>query len=175
MSMVTIYNNYYGWIDEDEIKQSLIDCERAEDEDEITDDMIWQEMAFLEETYWDDVRYELEKFFENGNAWLLTGSLGLWSGRARGGFIFNTFDEFTSCLKDCWYIKITDDMGHLEVQCSHHDGTNYYEIKELTDEGCEWYDVNQYSKSDEELHTALWENNEWTKLPHFASRVYGCE
>lgn len=173
--MVTIYNNYYGWIDEDEVRQNLIDCERVDSEDEVTDEMVWDEIADLEAMYWDDMVWELESFFEKGCAWLLTGTIGRWDGNYKGGFIFNTFDEFAKCLKDCDYVKITDDMGHFEIECSHHDGTNYFEVKELTEDGCEWYDVNQYSKSDEELHMWLWESNEWTKLPHFAKRVYGCE
>lgn len=36
----TLYSNYYGWIDEEEIKQELIDCECVECEEEITDEMI---------------------------------------------------------------------------------------------------------------------------------------
>lgn len=173
--MVTIYNNYYGWISEEEVKQELIDCEIVDSEDEITDDMIWERTKDLEELYWDDLRIELEAFFEKGCAWLLTGTLGLWDGNHKGGFIFNTFNEFTKCLKDCDYVRITDDMGHFEIECSHHDGTNYFEVKELTEDGCVWYDDNKYDMFDEELHTALWENNEWTRLPYFASKVYGYE
>ena len=149
----TLYSNYYGWIDEDDIKQELIDCERVENEDEITDEMIWDEMHFLEDIYWQDFRYELEKFFDKGNAWLLTGTLGLWDGKCNGGFIFNTFDEFTRCLKDCDYVEITDEKGHLFVTCSHHDGTNCFEIKRISDFGYEWYNNHCYDFYDEELHT----------------------
>ena len=90
----TLYSNYYGWIDEEDVKQELIDCERVESEEEITDEMIWDEMRFLEESYWDDISYELKYFFEKSNAWLLTGSIGRWDGNYRGGYIFNTFEEF---------------------------------------------------------------------------------
>ena len=173
--MVTIYNNYYGWIDEDEVRQNLIDCERVDSEDEITDEMIRDEIADLAAMYWDDMVWELEAFFEKGCAWLLTGTIGRWDGSYRGGFIFNTFDEFTRCLQDCESIKIVDNDGLLEVTCSHHDGTNHFEIKELTEDGCERYDDNKYDMFDEELHTELWNNDKYTKLPYFATKVYGCE
>ena len=174
--MVTIYSNYYGWISEDEIKQELIDCELVESEDEITDNMVWDEMYFLEEMYWNDVKYELEKFFANGSAWLLTGSIDRWDGRYRGGYIFHTFDEFCKCFRDCDYIEITDNKGHFEIKCSHHDGTNFYEVKRVSNFGYEWYNNHGcYIYDAEKVHTKMWDNNFMTALPHFARDVYGCK
>lgn len=171
----TLYSNYYGWIEEEEIKQEMIDCERVEDEEEITDEMIWDEMHFLEEMYWDDFSYELKNFFDKGDAWLLTGSIGRWDGNYRGGYIFNTFEEFCKCLEDCAYIEITDNKGHFEVKCSHHDGTNFYEVKRVSDFGYEWYANHSWYMYEEELHTKMWHNNFMTSLPHFARDVYGCK
>lgn len=170
-----LYSNYYGWIEEEEIKQELIDCERVECEDEITNEMIWDEMRFLEEIYWDDFAYELKRFFEKGSAWLLVGTLGLWYGKCRGGYIFHTYDEFLKCLKDCDYWEVVDDKGHLYVNGSHHDGTNHYEIKRVSDFGYEWYDNHSWDMNEEELHTKMWNNNFMTSLPHFARDVYGCK
>ena len=171
----TLYSNYCGWIDEEDIKQELIDCQRVESEEEITDEMIWDEMHCLEEEYWDDFSYELKHFFEKGNAWLLTGNIGRWDGNYRGGYIFNTFAEFCRCFEGCNYIEITDDAGHLEVKCSHHDGTNFYEVKRVSDFGCDWYDNHYWDMNEEELHTKMWNNNFMTSLPHFARDVYGCK
>ena len=171
----TLYSNYYGWIDEEEIKQELIDCERVESEDEITDEMIWDEMRFLEEIYWDDLRWELERFFDKGDAWLLTGGIGKWDGNYRGGYIFHTFEEFCKCFRGCDYIEITDNKGHFEIKCSHHDGTNFYEVKRVSDFGCEYYENHSWDTFDKELHTKMWNNNFMTSLPHFARDVYGCK
>lgn len=170
-----LYSNYCGWIDEEEIKQELIDCERVECEEEIIDEMIYNEMRFLEEMYWDDISYELKHFFDRGDAWLLTGNIDRWDGNYRGGYIFNTFEEFCECLEDCEYIEITDNKGHLEVKCSHHDGTNFYEVKRVSDFGCEWHDNHSWDMCEEELHTKMWNNNFMTSLPHFARDVYGCK
>ena len=170
-----LYSNYCGWISEEDVKQELIDCERVESEEEITDNMIWDRMHCLEEVYWADFSYELKHFFSKGNAWLLTGSIGRWDGNYRGGYIFNTFEEFCKCFEDCDYIEITDDAGHLEVKCSHHDGTNFYEVKRVSDFGYEWYDNHYWDMNEEELHTKMWNNNFMTSLPHFARDVYGCK
>lgn len=171
----TLYSNYYGWIDEEEIKQYLWECEYIDHLDEATDDMIYNEMHFLEEMYWNDISYELKHFFDKGSAWLLTGSIGRWDGNYRGGYIFNTFEEFCKCLEDCAYIEITDNKGHFEVKCSHHDGTNFYEVKRVSDFGYEWYNNHSWDMYEEELHTKMWNNNFMTSLPHFARDVYGCK
>lgn len=172
----TLYSNYYGWIDEEDLKMSILDSERADNEEEITDDMIWNEMHFLEEMYWDDFSYELKNFFDKGSAWLLVGTLGLWYGKCRGGYIFNTYDEFLDCLKDCGYWEVIDDNGHLYVNGSHHDGTNCYEIKRVSDFGYEWYNNHGcYIYDEEKVHTKMWNNNFMTSLPHFARDVYGCK
>ena len=171
----TLYSNYYGWISEEDVKQGLIDCQCVESEEEITDKMIWNRMHCLEELYWDDISYELKRFFEKSNAWLLTGSIGRWDGNYRGGYMFNTFEEFCRCFRDCEYIKITDNKGHLEVECSHHDGTTFYEVKRVSDFGCDWYDNHYWDMNEEELHTKMWNNNFMTSLPHFARDVYGCK
>lgn len=170
-----LYSNYCGWISEEEIIQYLWDCEYIDHLDEATDDMIYNEMYELERMYWDDISYELKHFFDKGNAWLLTGSIGRWDGNYRGGYIFNTFEEFCECFQDCDYIEIVDNKGHLEVECSHHDGTNFYEVKRVSDFGCEWYDNHSWDMCDEELHTKMWKNNFMTSLPHFARDVYGCK
>ena len=47
---------------------------------------------------------------------------------------------FVEFFKDCAYVKIWDENGHLYLTCSHHDGTCHFEIKEITDEGYEYYD-----------------------------------
>lgn len=171
----TLYSNYYGWIDDEDLRMSILDCGRADDEEEITDEMLWDEMHFLEEMYWYDISDELKRFFNKGNTWLLVGTLGLWNGKCKGGYIFNTYDEFLDCLKDCDYVEITDNKGHLEIKCSHHDGTNHYEIKRVSDFGYEWYDNHSWDMCGEELHTKMWNNNFMTSLPHFARDVYGCK
>ena len=33
----TLYSNYYGWIDDEDLRMSILDSERVDDEEEITD------------------------------------------------------------------------------------------------------------------------------------------
>ena len=173
-----IFNNYYGWISEDDIKTELVECAEM-DEAEITDDMIMDEMYRLEELCWEDEQNNLESFFNDGN-WLVVGTLGLWDGRHDGGKVCNSFREISRAWDDCNYIKLWDENGHFYIECSHHDGTNCFEVKRLTNKGYELFDNWNYGnygndKTEREIHKMLWNCNLYTALPHYCHKVYGCK
>lgn len=73
-------------------------------------------------------------------------------GSGEGGMVIDTpmksFQDFISKIgKDCDYFKIGWDKvrGNLKVICTHHDGTNFYEVKELTESGARAYQDWSYS------------------------------
>ena len=90
----TIYSNYDLWekYPDKEIIEMLI--ENGNEEEDITDNMIMEERYFYDECDWDNAKHELEKFFKNGNKWLLVGSVGRWDGVYKAGTVFETFDDF---------------------------------------------------------------------------------
>ena len=174
----TIYNNYDLWetYPDADIKEMFL--ENGHEEDEITDNMILEERYFQDECDWDNAKYELEKFFKNGNKWILVGSVGRWDGIYRAGTLFDTFDDFFyEAAQDCQYWKFYDENGHLYLTCSHHDGTCHYEIKEVTDEGQRYYenweDNWDDKRTEEYVHTQIF--NKYSRLPRFAEKVYGCK
>lgn len=57
---------------------------------------------------------------------------------------------FYKAMTDCDYFRIYDENGHMYLTCSHHDGTNHFEIKIVTEKG-------------------------YTVLPRFAEKIYGCK
>ena len=175
----TIYNNYSLWetYPDEDIKEWLID--NGYEEDEITDDVILQERYAQDEADWDNAKYELVKFFrDNGNKWMLFGSIGRWDGVYKAGTLFDTFDDFFyKATEDCDYWNFYDENGHLYLTCSHHDGTCHYEIKEVTDKGIEylnnWENDWNDRRTKEYVHTQIF--NRYSRLPRFAERIYGCK
>lgn len=131
---------------------------------------------------WDDERTSLESFFDKPNTtWLLMGTLGLWNGNFAGGFTFEAFNEmFLKAAKDCDCWSLWDENGHFYLKCSHHDGTNMFEIRKVTEAGQELLENWEYSDSEDplynyseqELHNRIWE--QYSELPHYAHNVYGC-
>jgi hypothetical protein len=173
----TLFNNYYSKETEEETRQYLFD-EKNDDEqwknkEEIPDNDVWEEMNFQNEINWEDFEIEFTQFIQ-GNQWLVCGSFGGWRGRQAAGSLISSFRELSVAWQDCDYIDIYDENGHLYIKCSHHDGTNYYELKRVTPKGYEFLS-NNYYKPDEETHEKAFNCNLFTALPHYAHTVWGCK
>lgn len=176
-----IFNNYYDATFEQDVRNDLFE-QYASDEgwnnvDSIPDTRVWEEMNFLNDIYFDDAMEEIKAFFEN-KMLLVCGNVGRWNGNFSAGKVIDV-DELYKCWNDCDYISIYDDNGHLFIESVHHDGTNYYEVKILTDKGYDrytrWYDDWNTPLSEEEIHEKLWNDAHYTHIPHFAKMVYGCK
>ena len=138
-----IYNDYDGYT-YDDAKQNLKEMhleDYPDDKDwEPTDEEIQSEINISDEVIWDDTKYELEKLFNNGDTYILCGYAGLWNGNARGGFIFDNFNEFSRVFNNVDYVKIYDQGGKFYIDGYHHDGTNHWHVKRLTEKGLKYYD-----------------------------------
>ena len=146
-----------------------------ESEDDVPDERVNKEVYFQSECDWDNFKYEFGKFIKDSNyGFLLVGYVGTWRGRAAGGCYVNEFNDLYKFWDSCDYIKVYDEGGHLYIEASHHDGNNYAELKELTCKGSE-YAGNHYWDSDKEVHEKLWSSNFYTRLPHYAHKVWGCK
>ena len=146
-----------------------------ETEDDIPDNRVDDEVALQEELDWDNFKYEFGKFLKDSNyGFLLCGDVGTWRGSRSGGCYVYSFDDLYKFWQHCDYIKVYDEGGHLYIEASHHDGNNYAELKELTEKGSE-YAGEHYWDSDQEVHEKLWNSTYYTRLPHYAHRVWGCK
>lgn len=72
--------------------------------------------------------------------------------------------------KDCDYLKLgwEKNNGNLKFIGTHHDGTVYYEIREVTDKGVELYQDWDYGErltnlDERELHEKMWNSRTYTK------------
>ena len=172
-----VYDNYDLW---EEYSQDARECLEEDNEpDEITDEMIWDEIYFMDELNWGDELANLKHHF-SGHHYILCGYVGRWNGNFAAGTVFDDFEKaFYEAIRDCDYWSIWDENGHLFIKCSHHDGTNLFEIKRITERGCnlleKWeYDFNDM-RTEEQIHETIWNNNFYSALPHFAHNMYGCK
>lgn len=175
----TIFNNYYDNDRFEDTAEYLFD-EYADEEgwdtvEDVPEDEIWREMQFSDECAWGDAKYDLEHFLKENGPMLVVGSLGLWYGNCRGGKICYNFRDLAGAWEDCDYINIYDQNGHLYIECSHHDGTNMYECKLLTERGEQYAEDHGWDMYDSELHEKLWNDSHYTHLPHYAHKVWGCK
>lgn len=167
----SIYNNYDLW-------NEYLSFAREDLEDngisEPSDEELWAVIYEADFSNWEERIRELRDFFDDGSQWLLMGTVGRWNGEFSGGFLFDSFDEmWRKATVDCNYFNLYDLNGHFHLDCSHHDGTNHFEIKRLTDRGRHYYENWSSSwdnRSERSIHQKLWDN--YSTLPNFAHTVY---
>lgn len=172
---ITIYDNYYSTDRENETREYLFD-EFADDyewktPEDIPDERVWDEMDFQDHAAWDNVKAELQSLLDK-NIYLLTGTCGRWNGPAQGGKFIRSFGDLLGCIDHLDNLRIYDRNGHLYIHGSHHDGSDDYELKRLTDKGYEYADRN-YFAHDRHLHDTIMNNNFYSALPRYAQRIYG--
>lgn len=175
----TIYDNYdlERIYPDKELIAIARECEWVDEDEEITDDMLWRWRYDESQIDWESEFDELKKFFQ-GKTVGFFGEVGLWHGTYKAGKIGDFEQLFWRAIEDCDYFKFYDENGHLYFTCTHHDGTNHFEIKELTKKGREylsnfedWYFVND-KRTEEYVHDQIYKR--YSKLPRFAEKVYGC-
>lgn len=175
-----IFDNYDVW--EDYSEDAIADLRELEgDENYVpSDNAIWEQCDFRSSVAWDAEHDSLNRFFDEDNAkWILVGELGRWDGTHDAGFIFSTFDEmFDKATKDCDYFRLGEEDGQFYLKCSHHDGTNLFYIRKLTDEGERLYDEWDYGDfggdlSERKIHNKIFNDDRYSVFPNYCSQVYG--
>ena len=137
---VVLFDNYNMDKYEAEAVVQLAE-EQDVDQDEILDDDEIMSRAYsLEEADWEDLAVAMDNAFDGDNL-IVNGDVGRWDGPSHGIEIYSTWQEFISRFgKDCGYFEVYNETGHLYVRCSHHDGTNFCEVKRLTPAGLVHFD-----------------------------------
>lgn len=124
--------------------------------------------------YLDDVQTEIE-YHEDSHGcktYLIIANLGLWFGNRRGGKVVKgLWNAISSTLED--YNTIYQEGRTLRVDATHHDGTNHFEIYELTEKGEEWYNRNNDWRSREDICETLYNNKKYRRNVQFFNNLYG--
>lgn len=137
-----------------------------------SDELLEEYIQDTNDDYLDDIRSEIE-YHENNcgkKTYVIIGDLGLWYGRVEGGKII---EGLWSVLKQCFedYNKIYEENGRLKVTAHHHDGTNFFQIKELTEKGEKYADNHKWDMSDRELHKKLFNDSHYSRNVRFFKEI----
>lgn len=179
-----IFSNYNPEDYYEDAKQNIIDNnfdeygEDEEEREEPSESEIWDEVNWMMDTDFEDEWDKLTEFFPSGK-YILSGSVGRWNGVSTGFDIFNTFeDAYRFATKDCMYVEMYDENGHFYIRCSHHDGTNSFELRMLTCRGVEYYESWDYSWNDKRSHSYIGEklmSSRYSRTPRYMEKLYGCK
>lgn len=173
--IITIYDSYYSTEKEEITREFLFEL-YADDEgwksaDEIPQQRVFDHMSFEDELTWQEVKDELSSLFHT-HCYLLTGYCGTWRGNLDGGQFIHSIHDLMKVISHLNDIRITDRNGHLIIEGNHHDGSDCYELKRLTNKGYLLAD-SYYFARDRDLHNTIMKNNFYSALPRFAKRIYG--
>lgn len=134
-----LYDNYDCRFDEAE--QELL----AMYGEQPTDDQVWDYINDNDRMNWEDMLAVVRDYEKaHGNPyWLAVGTSGQWYGKCRGGIVCESFEELLQKIgRDCDYFHIEiDQYGRLNVNCTHHDGTNKVTVKALTEKGTDLWNT----------------------------------
>lgn len=126
------------------------DAEELKQEDPELDDETAERIAYddLCDYVTETLTAEIDDKAPHGLA--IFADLGLWNGRRRGIKIVDSFRDVLKYVDDVMYLKIETTSQGIEVTAPHHDGTNFYTIRALTEAG-----ANRFSAYDDDLEESL--------------------
>ena len=156
--------------DEEEMRNMYEECY----EETPSDETLQQYISDVNSDYLGDVKSEID-FYENKHEkkeYIVLADLGLWNGRFDGGkIITGLWNAISKCFED--YNEIYEEKGRLKVTAHHHDVTNYFQIKELTEKGEKFAENHKWDLSDRILHQKLFNNSNYSRNVKLFKEVYG--
>ena len=161
-------SNTYDW-DREEMKQEYEEIYgETPSEEELNSFIEDKNNIFL-----DNERYNVECYEKEHETktYVILADLGLWNGRAAGGKVIKgLWNAISKCFED--YNHIYEYRRRLCVDAVHHDGTNHFQIKELTPKGLEYVENHPYM-SDRELHQRLFKDSHYSHEVTMFKKMYG--
>lgn len=126
------------------------DAEELRKEDPELDEETAEQIAYdsLTDDLIECITPEIDRHAPHGLA--IFADLGLWNGRRSGIKIVDSFKDVLRLCDDLTFITIETTPQGLTIHAPHHDGTNVYTLRALTEAG-----ANRYSNYDDELEQSL--------------------
>lgn len=168
----TIYSNYDLWGYYHEGAEEIL----RESNEELTDERVLDLIYESDRNEWEMVSELLEEFF-SGKKWVAYGYFERWDGHYYNSIVFESFKKLLNSLtQDCDYLGIYDENGHLYIKCSHHDGTNYFEVKQVNKFGVSYLERLENRNLDDGARGQCYIRifNKYAVLPHYMHIAYDC-
>lgn len=132
----------------------------------------------------------------------MSGSIGRWDGTRSGFTVYDSFRDAIdtspsryggdNVFADCEIQKIWDKNGHLFLTGAHHDGSVSVELRQLTNDGMEAYEIIRDAMDSSEQFTIngktyggtyqsiiyalrdLWNDPDLAEVPRYMEKAFGC-
>lgn len=157
---------------EEHAKESYKECNGEEPTQSQLECWINDEMEFARDSF----ECEMKNFLKRHDKFILFGTFGAWDGPKGICALVDDLDDLQSALslRGDNTVTFEDVSGKLIVTQSHHDGTNYYELRPLTKKGLDHYNNNYVTGSrNTQLRMDLATVKCYTKNANYAKTMWG--
>lgn len=166
------YGIYHSFFYQD--MEDFREAYKEENGEDPTDTELVEYTVNLCNIYFDDLISEIE-FFENNHGkkkYVTCGTVGRWNDPAAGGAIREGLVPIIrGALKDCDEFKIEFVRGILKITGHHHDGTNVFYVREMTERGVAFEERNRFM-DDRTLHNKLFKSSHYTHRVSLFDTLY---
>lgn len=107
-------------------------CEDTDKSPAPKDSNEFQNWASEQAQIWfDEDLGEIQRFKAYNTDLIITGTLGLWSGRKEIVPVeaCSVYDAIMRCCKNCDDCVVEYDNGYIKIKANHHDGTNSFVVR----------------------------------------------
>ena len=157
--------------DIEEAKENFFEVRGYETDDEYELQEFIDEMN-SENLYDEQANIEFYEKSHGQKHYIVLADIGLWNGRFDGGKVIQgLWKAISECFED--YNEIYQEDMLLKVKAIHHDGTNHFQIRELTPRGLEYYYNNIDVKSDRHVHERLFNETHYSNHVKMFNELYG--
>ena len=134
----------YSEAEEKEFLESYAECLATDLDEELSSDDIdslyntegFRRYLEDDNTLWYEEWSNIMADLMKGKRFRIEAELGLWNGVKHAHKISEGFDAILDCLgDDINDYKVYEERGTLKIVAYHHDGVNYFSIKEITPKG----------------------------------------
>lgn len=128
-------------------------------------DLNWNDMI-------ENIKYTEEQ--DGEKYYVILARIGTWHGVYDSGKIVKgLINTILACCEGMDYISIYYKNNQMRITEHHHDGTNNFFIRELTDKGVEYMERHEYDFSDSELYNKLFKSSKLSHMVSLFPNMYG--
>lgn len=147
MEKIILFSNYPNPYAFEQKRKQLFetygDINDYDNESDVPDHFIKSELDYENEVNYNNFIYQIQEIFKT-TAFTVFGTCDTLFGYCSGYINIATFEEFERLIENCKHIKITLEEDKLVIQCKHNQGTNYYNLRQLTPNGYETAKKNNF-------------------------------
>ena len=160
-------------LDLQEAKEQIVNDEFGYSEvGEVPDGLAYQFARDNKDFDFEELRDDLARYIKQ-NDLIVFGTCGRWDGRVSAGAFVRDIADLWKGLRHCDYLEVYEEDGHFYIKGVHHDWTDLYEVKRLTQKGVDLAYSHGWDH-DQDLHNTIAKCNLYSGLPYFGRFCWGC-